>query len=167
MVSYPFDVNDKEIRTAFFDRVLVECIDKLDEHAQPEWGSMTPQHMLEHLLWAFEYSNGILDAACRTPEAVLERSRRFLHDNRPTPHEFKNPLLGDIPPPLKFRAFAEAQGALRDANSFFVRIHAGQPETVRVHPIFGPLSLEEWQRSHFKHCYHHLLQFGLIGETGS
>ena len=35
-----------------------------------------------------------------------------------------------------------------------------------VHPTFGPLAAEEWSRSHFKHVYHHLLQFGLLERDG-
>ena len=31
-----------------------------------------------------------------------------------------------------------------------------------MHPIFGPISLEEWGRTHYKHGVHHLLQFGLL-----
>jgi len=31
------------------------------------------------------------------PAPVLERARRFLHDDRPTPHMFKNPLLAEEP----------------------------------------------------------------------
>jgi hypothetical protein len=31
-----------------------------------------------------------------------------------------------------------------------------------MHPLFGPIGAEEWTRVHFKHAYHHLLQFALI-----
>ena len=35
-------------------------------------------------------------------------------------------------------------------------------EQVSTHPIFGPIGYDEWHRTHYKHTYHHLLQFGLI-----
>jgi len=41
---------------------------------------------------------------------------------------------------------------------------AATPGAARTHPVFGPIAAEEWARSHFMHCYHHLLQFGLISE---
>ena len=37
-------------------------------------------------------------------------------------------------------------------------------EQLYTHPIFGPIGYEEWHRTHYKHAYHHLLQFGLIEE---
>ena len=46
----------------------------------------------------------------------------------------------------------------------FVTLCGDHPEAVQTHPIFGPLVPEEWHRSHFKHCHHHLQQFGLIAK---
>jgi hypothetical protein len=33
-----------------------------------------------------------------------------------------------------------------------------------LHPYYGPLNYEEWNRLHAKHFTHHLQQFGLVGE---
>ncbi len=126
---------------------------------------MTPQHIIEHLVWAFECATGIVTAPCRTPENLLERAKRFLYSNKPTPHEFKNPLLGENPLPLRFPSFADAKDALRKEVARFINHFQEQPSAIHVHPIFGPLGAEEWQRSQFKHCYHHLLQFGLINQV--
>jgi hypothetical protein len=118
--------------------------------------------MIEHLVWAFECSDGTIELPCRTPESLLERAKTFLRDNRQTPHDFKNPLLGENPLPLRFSSLVDAKAALRKELTRFVDHFREQPSAIHVHPIFGPLGAEEWQRSHFKHCYHHLLQFGLI-----
>ena len=128
---------------------------------------MTPQHMIEHLVWAFECSTGIIEVTCRTPENLLERVKKFLYNNQQTPHDFKNPLLGEIPPPFRFPSFANAKGALHKEAARFVDHFREQSNAIQVHPVFGPLCAEEWQRSHFKHCYHHLLQFGLINQIGT
>jgi hypothetical protein len=167
MTAIPFDVNDDMLRALFIDQVLTDCIARLNEHAPPVWGKMTAQHMIEHLLWAFECSTGAIDLPCSTPENVLERAKRFLHDNRQTPHSFRNPLLGENPPPYRFISFADAKAALRNEVARFAEHYRQQPNALHVHPIFGPIGAEEWQRSHFKHCYHHLLQFGLIDQLGA
>jgi hypothetical protein len=167
MTAIPFDVNDEKLRKKFFDHLFTDCIACLTENTPPLWGKMTPQHMIEHLVWAFECSTGTLEVPCRTPENLLERAKRFLYDNKPTPHEFKNPLLGEDPLPFRFLSFADAKDALHKEVARFVDHFREQPSAIHVHPIFGPLSAEEWQRSHFKHCYHHLLQFGIINQIGS
>jgi hypothetical protein len=165
MTAIPFDVNDESLRKKFFDQLFNECITCLDENTPPLWGKMTPQHMIEHLVWVFECSTGILVLPCRTPENLLERTKRFLFDNRQTPHEFKNPLLGEDPPPFRFSSFADAKVALRKEIARFLIHFREQPGAIHVHPIFGPLGAEEWHRTQFKHCYHHLLQFGLINRS--
>jgi oxepin-CoA hydrolase / 3-oxo-5,6-dehydrosuberyl-CoA semialdehyde dehydrogenase len=164
MIAIPFDVNNDTLRRTFFDQMFINCIDDLAEDAQPLWGTMTAQQMLEHLIWAFECSTGVVNATCRTPENLLDRTKVFLFDNRQTPRNFKNPLLGDTPPPLRFASFAEAKDALQTELARFIDHFREQPDAIHVHPIFGPIGAGEWQRSHFKHCYHHLLQFGVIGE---
>jgi oxepin-CoA hydrolase/3-oxo-5,6-dehydrosuberyl-CoA semialdehyde dehydrogenase len=167
MIAIPFDVNDEKLLKKFFSQLFNECITSLGENTPPLWGKMTPQNMVEHLVWAFECSNGIITAPCRTPGHLLERAKRFLYDNRPTPHEFKNPLLGENPLPFRFPSFTEAKSALHKEIARCVIHFQEQPGAIHVHPIFGPLGAEEWQRAHFKHCYHHLLQFGVIKESGA
>jgi hypothetical protein len=162
MIIIPFDVNDDKLRAAFFSQHLPDCIASLDENALPYWGKMTAQTMIEHLLWAFECSTGTVEVACRTPEHLLGRVKELLYDNRQFPHDFKNPLLGEAPLPLRFHSFAEANNALLKETARFVDHFREQPSAIHAHPVFGALGAEEWQRAHFKHSYHHLLQFGLI-----
>jgi hypothetical protein len=83
----------------------------------------------------------------------------------PLPHEFKILLPGEN---LSFRfpSFAGAKGATHKEAARFADHFPEQPDAIHVRPLFGPLSAEEWQRSLFKHCYHHLLQFGLINKQG-
>ena len=162
MTVIPFDVNDNKLREIFFNQHLADCITCLNENTASIWGKMNPQNMIEHLLWAFECSTGTIMLPCRTPEHLLERVKTFLHDNRPTPHNFKNPLLGENPPLLRFHSFDDAKNRLLKEIAHFVVHFREQPNAIHVHPVFGPLGAEEWQRSHFKHCYHHLQQFGSV-----
>ena len=157
-----FDVNDSNLRESFLARVLVDALTGLTEKTPALWGNMTPQHMLEHLTWAFQCSTGFIELPCSTPDPLLERVKRFLYDNRETPHLFKNPALGDSPPALRFRNLADAKAEMQKELIRFLDQAREQTGALHVHPIFGPLGAEEWQRAHFKHCYHHLLQFGLI-----
>lgn len=162
MLIIPFNVNDDKLREAFFEHHFLNAINALTEQSSVQWGNMTAQHLVEHLMWAFRISTGGVEVACHTPAHILERTKRFLYDNRPTPHHFKNPAIGETPPPLQFSSFAEAKDVLVEELNKFKRFFIYQPDAVFVHPIFGPLNGIEWQRAQYKHCYHHLLQFGLI-----
>jgi oxepin-CoA hydrolase/3-oxo-5,6-dehydrosuberyl-CoA semialdehyde dehydrogenase len=166
MISIPFDVNDQLLREAFFDHLFHRAVGNLHEEDQALWGGMSAQHMVEHLEWAIGLSVAMTNVECKTPPQLLERAKRFLHDNRPTPHEFRNPLLGEKPPEYRFGSLEEAKAALQKATTSFLHHFIEHPQAVHVHPVFGPLGAEEWERAHFKHCYHHLLQFRLVSAVG-
>ena len=163
-MTIPFDVNDPKNRRNFLEHGITDSLAGLTGGQSPLWGNMSAQNMVEHLLWAFEASTGKIDAHRDIPEAVILRAKKFLFDNRPSPHEFKNPLLGSQPPPVRFATLDEAKFAFQQELHAFLDAVDRSPGIVRDHPIFGPLNAAEWERTHFKHCYHHLLQFGLIRE---
>lgn len=121
--------------------------------------------MVEHLLYTFEISTGKLTVECRMPEKLLDRVKRFLQNDSQTPQNFKNPLLGENPPPLRFAGYREAVDRLKEESKRFLEHSRENPQSAHIHPLFGPLGVEEWERAHFKHCYHHLVQFGLIELT--
>lgn len=162
MISVPFDVNDADARKTFLDRTVIDGVAGLTESSKPSWGRMSAQHMVEHLAWTFDVSTGKLPVECATPDRLLERVKRFLYVNVPMQHDFRNPALGEDPPELRHANLAEAASALRDALNRYLVYFADRPDSVEMHPVFGPLGAEEWERAHFKHCYHHLLQFRLI-----
>jgi hypothetical protein len=164
MPAIPFEVNDPELRERFFRHLLFDALSGLRENAPAAWGKMAAEQMVEHLLWAFEVSTGRAQAECSFPAEQRERFKTFLYDNRPTPHDFQNPALAAGLPPLRYAGLAAATAALRVEVDRFLREAAATPATARMHPVFGPIGAEEWARSHFKHCYHHLLQFGLISQ---
>lgn len=166
MIAIPFNVNDQVVREAFFDHLFSRAVENLREEDQALWGGMSAQHMIEHLEWAIELSVASKDVECKAPPQLLERAKRFLYDNRPTPHEFRNPLLGEKPPPYTYGSLADAKVALQKAITSYLHYFREHPEAVHVHPLFGPLGAEEWERAHFKHCYHHLLQFRLVSAVG-
>jgi oxepin-CoA hydrolase/3-oxo-5,6-dehydrosuberyl-CoA semialdehyde dehydrogenase len=167
MTVIPFDVNDAGLRREFFRRQLFDALSALRDDTRPGWGKMTAHQMVEHLIWAVEISTGKAQAECAFPEAQRERLKAFLYDHRPTPREFQNPALAAGLPTQRHAGTAEAIAALRLEVGLFLNQAAATPGTTRMHPVFGPIATEEWARSHFKHCYHHLLQFGLISERNN
>jgi oxepin-CoA hydrolase / 3-oxo-5,6-dehydrosuberyl-CoA semialdehyde dehydrogenase len=157
-----FDVNDAAGREAFLRGTLHTALEALGPDEPARWGAMTAQEMVEHLQWTFEASVGVVVLECPTPEADRERMKRFLYSSRPSPREFKNPALAAGLPLLRHAGIAEARAALPAAVDEFLERLRTRTDERPMHPIFGPISLEEWSRTHYKHGVHHLLQFGLL-----
>ena len=154
----PYDVNDPALRDTFLRTGFSAALAGLAESSVAGWGRMGPQEMVEHLIWALEVSTGRVTVACHTPAEELPRLKRFLLSNRPSPREFMNPALTGELPPLRHPSLPAAKAALEAALSGFLDRPS---EGLQTHPVFGPLSHEEWHRMHYKHFHHHLEQFGL------
>ena len=161
-LSISFDVNDQNLRNDFFSFVLPEAIKYLEDTMSPKWGLMTAQQMLEHLVWNFEIATGKIEVICGYPEAVSGRFKSFIFTNQPTPREFKNPLLVNSLPALRFENLTEARKELNIGIKDFIEYYNSSSDIMYIHPVFGLLSVDEWHRSSYKHCFHHLLQFDLI-----
>jgi hypothetical protein len=162
-----FDVNDPEIRQDFLKNVLMNAIRDLKEPIHALWGKMTTRQMVEHLIWTFQLSTGKSAETHTVPEDQADYRKKFLFNNRPTPHEVSNPMLEGGLPPYRFSSLEEAKRTLYEEVNQFLKHLRDFPEAIRPHPIFGELSMEEWERAHYKHGYHHLLQFGLVAEPDS
>ena len=54
---------------------------KLTPDMQPLWGSMTPQHMVEHLAWVIDGAMGRWKAIIVTPEEKILKVRPFVYTN--------------------------------------------------------------------------------------
>jgi hypothetical protein len=162
MISVRFDVNDEALRGDFLREKLFTALADLSPSALPRWGGMNPHQMVEHLIWALEISNGLFSVPCKLHPKLVAKIRGFLFDNTPTSHEFMNPELKAGLPPTRFSTLPEAISELRRAADSFMSEPAETRDRPRTHPVFGDINHEEWERAHFKHFYHHLLQFDLL-----
>jgi hypothetical protein len=161
-VTLRFDVNDQDLRASFLGRSMLDALQPLGLEERASWSRMTAQQRVEYLVWTFELSRGLGHVVCPTPEADRARLKRFLYSNRPSPPEFMNPALAAGLPPLRHPGLAEAKAALRVEVSRFLEESNAAPGRLITHPIFGPIHGEEWARTHYKHGFHHLQQFGLL-----
>jgi len=162
MITVRMDVDDAALRDAFLRTSFLEALAALRADQPPRWGRMSAQQMVEHLSWTFAGSNGRVQIECPTPEGQWASMKAFLHSNRPAPPGFMNPVLAEGLPALQHPSVPAALAALKLELELFLAQERAHPDATHMHPLFGPLDLEEWSRTHFKHCVHHLLQFGLI-----
>lgn len=138
-------------------------IDALPADAQPLWGMMTAQHLLEHLQLVIEVCIGGKNYPVLTPEDQIERTQAFLMSEKPMPREFKMPLLPkDELVPLRHADMDTARKALKQAVADFLDFWEKQPDALIPHPVFGLCNKAQWRMIQDKHFTHHFTQFGLI-----
>ena len=144
-----------------FNKFLTN-LENLKSGTQPQWGKMTAQHMVEHLITAVQMSNGQLHFDCFNPPEKLPALKRFLMSERPLPHNFVNPVIGPDILQLQYPDIEEAKKILKseinDYHSFFELNAEAKPTNV----TFGELNKDEWDQFHKKHFTHHLTQFNLL-----
>lgn len=139
----------------------------LTESTKPVWGIMTPQHMVEHLIVAFQSSTGkIIFDRFITPVDKLAITKRFLNSSRPLPKLFVNEVvsekIGEGLIPLINNDLSSAIRELKIEVEYFDEYFRRNPEAKPINATFGPLDHDEWIAFHNKHFTHHLTQFGLI-----
>ncbi len=134
---------------------IVQRLQQLTPSTKPRWGKFDAAHMLCHLDDALSVSLG-------EPPSQPMNHKAFQH------FPLKHLILYVVPfpkgaaaPPGMLltppRNFDEDRQRLFDKIE---RIAAARAGAGPAHPLFGPLSYEEWNALHWKHIEHHLKQFG-------
>lgn len=152
---------------AFFN--YINLLTDLSTETKAIWGTMTPQHMVEHLTMAVQSSTGkIVFDRFITPEDRIAIAKRFLNSSRPLPKLFVNEVISEVFGegliPLINNDLSSAISELKKEVQSFDEYFAENPEAKPINATFGPLNYEEWIVFHNKHFTHHLTQFGLIEE---
>lgn len=129
----------------------------------PQWGSMTLQHMVEHLADVFSASNGTLQVKVETPADKLEKIKRImLFSDRELVQNFKSPVLPPDPIPYRTANMQEAISKLKHEMEKFEQYYSTDKNRTENHPYFGALNYDEWVIFQNKHFTHHLKQFNLL-----
>ena len=144
-----------------FDQFLTK-LKNLKPDTKPQWGKMTAQHMVEHLITAVQMSNGKVHFDCFNPPEKLPALRRFLMSDRPLPRNFVNPVIGSDNLPLKYSDLKEAKEILEMEIKDYHKFFESNPEAKPTNVTFGELNKEEWDQFHKKHFTHHFTQFNLL-----
>jgi hypothetical protein len=150
---------DSQARTGICQR-----IERLTPQAQRQWGKMTSHQMVCHLNDAFRMVSGEGTAPRSASNPFTRTFVRWvaLHTSLPWPHGIKtvpeaDQMIGGTPP----TEWDRDRGALVGYVTAFGSGRNGKPGLAEPHPIFGPLSEPEWMIWAYRHCDHHLRQFGL------
>jgi len=132
-------------------------VERLTPLTPRQWGRMTPHQMVCHLTDAYRMSSGE-----RRPKAVDNFISRSivrlvaLHTPLAWPKGVKT-----IPEADQEQGGTRPLEWDRDVAELLRSIDAFRPLEGHPHPMFGPLTEQEWDVWGFRHADHHLRQFGL------
>lgn len=140
---------------------ILRRIDALTPEAQRKWGRMSVGGMVCHLNDAFELVMGERETSLRST-LFFRTVGRFAALSTPMPWPKGAPTSPEADqeqtgtPPGDFEADREK---LRRLMERFTA--AANADRLAPHPLFGPLGRGEWGRWAYRHCDHHLRQFGV------
>jgi oxepin-CoA hydrolase/3-oxo-5,6-dehydrosuberyl-CoA semialdehyde dehydrogenase len=143
---------------------IQEALSKLTADAKPNWGIMTPQHMIEHLEHTYKIASGALqDFEIATPEKILEKVHNSLYNYDKFPKNSRFPLLEkDTLDVLKHPDFETAVENFKVQREKYKDFFKENPEAKLNNIVFGELNKYEWYLLERKHLNHHFEQFGLL-----
>jgi hypothetical protein len=138
------------------DRALIlQRLQRVRPDARPAWGTLDAPRMLCHVADQMRVALG--DAPCRPVHSFATRTLlKFL-----VIHTGFQPPRGEIrtAPEMLASQPSSWDADLAACLALAERVARGTAQA--VHPMFGPLSPEEWGKLCWKHLNHHLVQFGV------
>jgi hypothetical protein len=142
---------------------LFEVLNPLQADMKPEFGAMTPQHMVEHLAFAVRFSNGKEPQQHHFTSDKEQKIKSFvIGSERDMPIGFKSPVLPiDELPVLKHSSLTNAIETLKTELSDFDSYFLKHPFEKPINPTMGELCFKEWVIFHNRHFTHHFKQFRL------
>jgi len=132
-------------------------IDKLQPATPAQWGKMNVAQMLSHCSATIDMASGQLNLPRVWIGRVLGPFVKSIYINE-KPFSKNSPTAKEL-----VRAnpcdFLRGKQQLRSkVQQFF---EGGEANCTRhPHPVFGPLTPQQWSRGSYKHLDHHLRQFG-------
>ena len=149
-------------KVQFLKEKFIVLLRQVPSDKPPHWGKMTLQQMIEHFTDSVRIASGkTVYPDVVTTEANLDRVRAFLMSDKDFRENTVNPLLPEVPAPVKNRSVEEAFQELRKEINYFFEVFEKNKLQVTRNPIFGDLNYEENVQLLHKHARHHLKQFGV------
>ncbi len=136
-------------------------IEKLQADSPAQFGLMTAQHMIEHLILTVKLSYGRVKIHDFEPnEKQLAQKQALIHSDILFPRGVKAPSLDQLMD-LRFPNLESAKEELLKCMGDYHITFQENKQLTTTHPRFGKLTYEEWDKFHAKHFEHHLGQFGI------
>lgn len=155
----PMTIDEK---AQFLRQQFVPLLQSIPTETVPLWGKMTAQQMIEHFSDYLQIHSGkAAHTEVVTPPEQLEWMRNFLESDKPFRENTKNPLMSELPAPVRNPSKEAAVKELGEELAYFFTVFKKNNLQATRNPFFGDLNYEQNIQLLYKHALHHLKQFGL------
>ena len=149
---------------SFLQTELPTLLRSLPADREPNFGLMTPQHMVEHLT----YVTKVMQKRRGEPTGELNKSqryfRKFIDNGAPFEHRPKpNVTKADLSP-LRSANLEEAITVLEKAINDFYELFTANPDHKSYNEMMGEFNLAELELFNYQHGRWHTYQFSLLPE---
>jgi hypothetical protein len=149
-------------KASFLKKNFVSLLKQISSDTLPAWGKMTLQQMVEHFSDTLRIASAkVASAEIITPDENLQKIRDFLMSDKPFKENTTNPLMPQVPPPVRNKTINDAFIELQNEIDYFFTIFEKNNLQLTRNPFFGDLNYEQNVQLLYKHALHHLRQFGL------
>lgn len=148
-------------KKAFMLNEVLPLLKGLSADKEPNFGLMTPQHMVEHLVYTLKNCVRRVGEIEDPPTKGQLGFKRFIAKGAIFEHRPKGKTKADLPP-LKYDNLEDAIAQIEIAIHRFYNHYEEHPEFKCYNPFFGELEFEELDLFNYMHYRYHLWQFGLI-----
>lgn len=146
----------------FLSHRFVSLLKQIPSDTPPKWGKMTLQQMIEHFAESVRIASGKISFTdIITPPENLQRLRDFVMSDRPFRENTVNPLVPEVPAPVRNPSVEEALKELKTEIDYFISVFTENNLMVTRNPFYGDLNFEQNVQLLYKHALHHLRQFGV------
>ena len=139
--------------------VFCARLNALTPQSQPQFGKLNTAGMVVHMRIVLELSLGEIVEPDHSTFFSRTVVRFLVYNVVPwpkgkvkVPEQFTPPPRGDLD--------AERRALLATIGRFLAA-EQREPGRKTLHPMFGPMTLNYWQKAHGMHFDHHLKQFGV------
>ena len=141
---------------------LPEILKKLTPETKGNFGLMTPQHMVEHLVVVIKTTAKKYEGDReKEPNESQMGFKKFIKSGAVLKHRPSDKTKADLPP-LKYSSLEKIVALMPEAVARFYDLWDNNPDYILYAPFMGEMSFEEVELFHYMHFRFHLWQFGLI-----
>jgi hypothetical protein len=149
-------------KAAFLQTQFTSLLSQISSDTLPAWGKMTLQQMIEHFSDAVRIASGKTEQKeILTPAGNIPKMQEFLASDKPFKENTLNPLMPEVPVPVRNKSIELALAELQEEINYFFMVFEKNPHQLTRNPFFGDLNYPQNVQLLYKHAQHHLRQFGI------
>lgn len=152
----------QEVKERFLQKEFVPLLSQIPSDTLPAWGKMTLQQMVEHFSDSVRIASGKMEQKeILTPAGNVPKMQDFLASDKPFRENTLNPLLPEVPVPVRNKSIELAIAELQEELDYFFKVFEKNPHQLTRNSLFGDLNYQQNVQLLYKHAQHHLRQFGI------